>query len=135
MAPVTSRRSRPYQRRFRSSSSLRTVLEVTTKPRPSLPPDLVMLWLTMPIISPVAVNMGPPELPVLMGAVVWKNSASGKSRVTVSASQRALMMPELSEWRQPVRRPDDEDRVSHANGLGVGELRHHRIGGAPPRPG
>ena len=35
------------------------MFDVTTKPRPSLPPDLVMLWLTMPIRSPARVNMGP----------------------------------------------------------------------------
>jgi ABC-type amino acid transport substrate-binding protein len=33
----------PVQRRFRSTRSFRTVFAVTTKPRPSLPPDLVML--------------------------------------------------------------------------------------------
>lgn len=38
-----------------------------------------------------------------MTAVVWKNSASGKSRVT--GSQRALMMPELSEWLRPYGAP------------------------------
>jgi hypothetical protein len=56
-----------------------------------------MLWLTIPIRSPARLNIGPPELPVLMTASVWKNSASGKSRVTVSGSHRALMIPALSE--------------------------------------
>ena len=50
---------------------------VTTKPRPSLPPDFEMLWLTMPTTSPAALNIGPPELPVLMVASLWKNSAIG----------------------------------------------------------
>jgi hypothetical protein len=75
-----------------SIRSFFTVFAVTTKPRPSLPPDLVMLWLTMPIRSPARLNIGPPELPVLMTASVWKNSASGKSG-DVSGSQRALMIP------------------------------------------
>ena len=70
---------------------------MTTKPRPSLPPDFEMLWLTIPIISPARVNIGPPELPVLITASVWKNSASGKSLVTVSGAHRALMIPWLSE--------------------------------------
>jgi hypothetical protein len=56
-----------------------------------------MLWLTIPISSPLPLNIGPPELPVLMTASVWKNSASGKSFVTVSGSHLALMIPELSE--------------------------------------
>ena len=50
---------------------------VTTKPSPSLPPLLEMLWLTIPMTSPFMLNIGPPELPVLMAASVWKNSASG----------------------------------------------------------
>ena len=50
---------------------------VTTKPRPSLPPDFEMLWLTMPMTSPAELNIGPPEFPVLIVALVWKNSASG----------------------------------------------------------
>jgi len=45
-------------------------LIVTTKPRPSLPPDFEMFWLTMPMTSPVMLNMGPPEFPVLIVAVV-----------------------------------------------------------------
>jgi len=53
---------------------------VTTKPSPSLPPDFEMLWLTIPMTSPAMLNMGPPEFPVLMVAVVWKNSASGIAR-------------------------------------------------------
>ena len=90
-------RSTPNHPRFRSTSRLFTVFEVTTKPSPSLPPDFVMLWLTIPISSPARVNIGPPELPVLITASVWKNSASGKSLVTVSAAHRALMIPWLSE--------------------------------------
>ena len=53
---------------------------VTTKPRPSLPPPLEMLWLTIPMTSPRMLNMGPPEFPVLMVAFVWRNSASGMAR-------------------------------------------------------
>ena len=70
---------------------------MTTKPSPSLPPDFEMLWLTMPITSPAALNMGPPELPVLIVASVWKNSASGMALWTVLGAQRALMIPALRE--------------------------------------
>ena len=105
IAPDTNSRSSPYQRRLRSSMNFRTVFEVTTNPRPSLPPDFVMLWLTMPISSPARLNIGPPEFPVLMTASVWKNWASGKSLVTVSGSQRALMTPVLSEWPRPYGAP------------------------------
>jgi len=76
-SPVSMRPSMPLQKDFRSSRSFLAVLIVTTKPSPSLPPDLEMLWLTMPITSAAVLNMGPPELPELIVAVVWKNSASG----------------------------------------------------------
>ncbi len=36
----------------------------TAKPRPSLPPDFEMFWLTMPMTSPAMLKMGPPEFPV-----------------------------------------------------------------------
>ena len=77
MGPEMSRPSSPLQNDGRSRSSLRAVLIVTTKPSPSLPPDLLMLWLTMPMTWPAMLNMGPPELPVLIVALVCKNSASG----------------------------------------------------------
>ncbi len=64
---------------------------VTTKPNPSLPPPFEMLWLTIPMTSPAMLNRGPPELPVLMVAVVWKNSARGKAGYTLFGGQRALM--------------------------------------------
>ena len=70
---------------------------VTTKPSPSLPPDFEMLWLTIPMTSPAALNIGPPELPVLMVALVWKNSARGMARCTVLGAQRALISPALRE--------------------------------------
>ena len=73
------------------------MLMVTTKPSPSLPPLLEMLWLTMPITSPFMPNIGPPELPVLMVAVVWKNSASGIVLYTVLGFHRALIKPALKE--------------------------------------
>ena len=55
------------------------MLMVTTKPSPSEPPDLEILWLAIPITSPVMLNIGPPELPGLIAASVWKNSASAIS--------------------------------------------------------
>src|SRR5439155_24954739 len=70
---------RALQNTFRSIRSFCAELIVTTKPRPSLPPDFEMLWLTVPMTSPARLNMGPPELPVLIVAVVWKNSARGMS--------------------------------------------------------
>src|SRR5262249_37853112 len=43
-------------------------------------------------------NIGPPELPVLIVAVVWKNSASGIVLYTVLGFHRALIKPALNEW-------------------------------------
>src|SRR5262249_47637680 len=89
--------SRPAQNDRFCSRSCFAVLMVTTNPSPSLPPLLEMLWLTMPTTSPFMANIGPPELPVLMVAVVWKNSASGMVLYTVLGFHRALIRPALSE--------------------------------------
>jgi len=72
-------------------------LIVTTNPRPSLPPDFEMIWLTTPMTWPAMLNIGPPELPVLIAASVWKNSASGNAWYTVLGAYRALMSPALRE--------------------------------------
>ena len=69
-SPVRSRPWRAPQNTFRATRRLRALLIVTTKPRPSLPPDFEMFWLTMPMTSPAMLNTGPPELPVLIVAVV-----------------------------------------------------------------
>ncbi len=100
-SPVSMVPSMPLQKDLRSRSSFLAVLMVTTKPSPSLPPDFEMLWLTMPMTSPAMLNMGPPELPVLMVAVVWKNSARGMLLYTVLGGQRALIQPTLMEWDRP----------------------------------
>src|SRR5262249_9500051 len=96
-ASVSSWPSRPAQKDFFSSKSFFAVLMVTTNPSPSLPPLLEMLWLTMPMTWPFIANMGPPESPVLIVAVVWKNSASGIVLYTVLGFHRALIKPSLSE--------------------------------------
>src|SRR5499427_1678629 len=80
VSPVSMVPSMPLQNDAFSRRSFLAVLMVTTKPSPSLPPDFEMLWLTMPITSPAMLNIGPPELPVLMVAVVWRNSARGMAR-------------------------------------------------------
>src|SRR5262245_30402708 len=100
-SPVSMVPSMPLQNDAHSSRSLLAVFMVTTKPSPSLPPDFEMLWLTMPITSPAMLNMGPPELPVLIVAVVWKNSASGMFLYTVLGGQRALIQPTLMECESP----------------------------------
>src|SRR6266542_2033754 len=100
-SPVSMVPSMPLQKDLRSRRSFLAVLMVTTKPSPSLPPDFEMLWLTMPMTSPARLNMGPPEFPVLMVAVVWKNSARGMLLYTVLGGQRALIQPTLIEWDRP----------------------------------
>src|SRR5437773_5342788 len=104
-SPVSIVPSRPPQTDFLSISSSLAVLIVTTNPSPSLPPDLEMMWLTMPTTSPAMVNMGPPELPVLIVAFVWKNSASGMARCTVLGGHLALIHPTLSEYESPYGAP------------------------------
>jgi hypothetical protein len=55
----------------------------------------------MPTTSPAMLNMGPPEFPVLIVAVVWKNSASGIARYAVLGSHLALIHPALNECASP----------------------------------
>src|SRR5262245_10277934 len=64
-----------------------------------------MLWLTTPMTSPAQLNIGPPELPVLIVAVVWKNSASGIERYAVLGSHLALIQPALNECERPYGAP------------------------------
>jgi hypothetical protein len=59
MGPEINRPSSPLQNDGRSRRSCLAVLMLTTKPSPSLPPPLEMLWLTIPMTSPFMLNMGP----------------------------------------------------------------------------
>src|SRR5258705_1577740 len=99
--PVSSMPWKAPQKTFRGSRSFCALLIVTTKPRPSLPPDLEMFWLTLPMTSPAMLKTGPPEFPVLMVAVVWRNSAKGMSGKMVLGGQRALSHPTLIEYASP----------------------------------
>ena len=47
----------------------------TAKPMPIEPPEGEMIAVLMPITSPSMLNSGPPELPLLMAASVWRNSS------------------------------------------------------------
>ena len=69
-SPVTTIPSNPTQTHFLSIRKCRALFIATTKPRPSLPPLFEMMWLTIPTTSPDMLNMGPPEFPVLIVAVV-----------------------------------------------------------------
>ena len=58
-----------------------------------------MFWLTMPMTSPAMLNMGPPELPVLIVAVVLKELRPGACRgKSCWAGQRARIQPTLIEY-------------------------------------
>ncbi len=67
----------------------------------------------MPRISPAALNSGPPELPWLMAASVWRNSASSNPPETCPGLSRPLRWPTV---RVPVA-------AARADG-GVPSLRH-----------
>ena len=69
--------SSPDQNDFFSQQELLGRVQRDHEAQPLAAPPLEMLWLTMPTTSPFMANMGPPELPVLIVASVWKNSASG----------------------------------------------------------
>ena len=86
--PSTGRAAPPGRRM--SSTTRRTAFDGMAKPMPWLPPDCEKMKLLMPTISPRMLTRGPPELPGLIGASVWKNSLSVSLANSLS---RALMMP------------------------------------------
>ena len=47
------------------------VLAGTAKPIPTLPPEGEKIAVFMPTTLPLMSNVGPPELPLLMGASIW----------------------------------------------------------------
>ncbi len=49
-----------------------TVAAGVAKPMPIEPPEGERIAVLMPITSPSMSNSGPPELPLLMAASVWK---------------------------------------------------------------
>ena len=61
----------PLQNDLALSSTRSATLEGMANPNPSKPPDCVRMRLTMPTTSPFMLNIGPPELPMLIAASVW----------------------------------------------------------------
>ena len=54
---------------------MRAKFEGMAKPMPIEPPDGEKMAELIPITSPSRLNMGPPELPLLMAASVWMKSS------------------------------------------------------------
>ncbi len=72
-------------------------------PTPSLPPPLDRMAMLIPTTSPFMFTRGPPELPGLIAASVWRKSwfsTPARSRST-SCRPRPLMIPWLTEWCRP----------------------------------
>src|SRR3989454_3768353 len=100
ISPESMKPPRPLQNDF-CSRSWRATLEVTANPSPSEPPEWDRMWLTIPMTSPCMLNSGPPELPWLIAASVWKNSARDIPLKVAFGLRRALMYPTVRVWLAP----------------------------------
>src|SRR5262245_576263 len=72
------------------------------KPMPTLPPDRERIALLMPTTSPDMLTRGPPELPGLMAASVWRKSSKGPWPIE---RPLALMMPAVTVCCRPNGEP------------------------------
>ena len=72
------------------------------KPMPTLPPVRERIALLMPTTSPDMFTSGPPELPGLMAASVWRKSSKGPWPME---RPLALMMPAVTVFCSPNGEP------------------------------
>ncbi len=83
-------------------------------PTPSLPPPLDAIELLIPITSPFMLTSGPPELPGLIAASVWRKSWFSTSGSSSMCRPRALMIPWLTECVKPNGLPSAMTQVPTA---------------------
>ena len=81
----------------------------------------------MPISSPVQLNMGPPEFPVLDDRRGLEEL--GQREVARDGLPARADDARAERVAEAVRRANDEDRVADANGVGIPERRDHRVAG------
>jgi hypothetical protein len=82
-----------------------TVFDGTAKPIPVFSPVLLLIWELMPIARPDRSRRGPPELPWLMAASVWIESAIVKLFGAVISRCSALMIPSVRVSSRPYGLP------------------------------
>src|ERR1700757_795411 len=68
------------------------------KPMPIEPPEGEKIAVLMPITSPARLNIGPPELPRLIDASVWRKSSYGLEWISRAVAE---MMPEVTVPPRP----------------------------------
>ncbi len=90
----------PLQNDGPESSTFAATFTGTANPTPMNPPDCVRMLLTMPTTSPCRLNIGPPELPVLIAASVC-TTCIGTPLTTPSISSRPLTWPTVRLWLSP----------------------------------
>ncbi len=100
------------------------------KPTPSLPPPLEAIELLIPMTSPFMFTSGPPELPGLIAASVWRKSWFSTSWSSSMCRPRALMIPWLTEWVRPKGLPRARTQVPTA----ASSLLPSRAAGRSSRP-
>ena len=78
------------------SATLAAMSIGTAKPMPSLPRPPVTIAEFTPMTSPLMLTSGPPELPGLIGASVWRNDSY--SLIPTLFRSVAEMMPVVTLW-------------------------------------
>ena len=79
----------------------RTVSDGIAKPTPVFSPVSLLIWALTPITRPFRSSSGPPELPWLIAASVWIESAIVKLFGAVISRWSALTIPEVTVSSRP----------------------------------
>ena len=94
------------------------------KPMPTEPPVGETIAVSTPTTSPSMLNIGPPELPGLIGASIWMKSSNGPEPIS---RPRAEMMPAVTDPPSPnglpaatIQSPTSTSRLSPQVTLGSG---------------
>src|SRR5437773_10771607 len=108
---------------FLSISTSRAVLIVTTNPSPSLPPDLEMMWLTMPTTSPAMVNMGAAGVAGVDRGVRLEELRQRHGAVRRVGRPLGADPPHADLVREPVRRPHHDHLIADSHVVGIAQAR------------
>ena len=95
------------------------MFEVAAKAKPSEPPDLLMMLLTIPMTSPFKLNTGLPELPLLIAASVCKNSTAVRVLASLVQCVTTADMPCCQRATETVGSPDHKYLISHVYLVGI----------------
>src|SRR5438034_895763 len=109
----------------------------TANPTPSKPlPLSLLIWALIPMTSPRALNNGPPELPLLMGASVWIASTSAYADVRAGEHEPVPRDEEAGALRGGcVAAARAEDRIDRDDAVRALAVDARRLESIRKRPG